>query len=179
MFGNLAISNDGHALLIDFGLSKQGVKGSDFTSSLCGSVFSLAPEMLKKTGHSRSVDWYLLGVLLYEMLVGIPPYFHKDKEKLFANIDHELLEVPNDMSSETLDLIVALLNRNPNKRLGPGPGDAEEIKQHHFFKSINWHKALKGKLKPPKPSILPIKETDINFDKFKDSEFDEDNKMKR
>eukprot|EP00826_Nyctotherus_ovalis_P064810 TRINITY_DN9514_c0_g2_i2.p1 TRINITY_DN9514_c0_g2~~TRINITY_DN9514_c0_g2_i2.p1 ORF type:complete len:239 (+),score=59.27 TRINITY_DN9514_c0_g2_i2:1533-2249(+) len=176
---NVVLDGEGHALLIDFGLSKQGVKGSEFTASFCGSVAYLAPEMVKKSGHGRSVDWYLLGVLLYEMLVGIPPYFNKNREKLFENIERGPLEVPPEVSPVALDLIVALLNRNPNKRLGAGAGDAEEIKRDLFFASIDWHKALKRKLQPPKPYIVPIEEADISFDKYRDSEFSEDNKMDR
>jgi serine/threonine protein kinase len=76
---NVVLDEDGHALLTDFGLSKEGMKGAEFTQSFCGSVAYLAPEMLRRSGHGRTVDWYLLGVLLYEMLVGIPPYFNKNK----------------------------------------------------------------------------------------------------
>jgi serine/threonine protein kinase len=76
---NVVLDEEGHALLTDFGLSKEGVKGTDYTQSFCGSVAYLAPEMLKRSGHGKSVDWYLLGVLLYEMLVGIPPYFNRNK----------------------------------------------------------------------------------------------------
>ena len=79
---NLVLDADGHAMLTDFGLSKEGMKESDYTLSFCGSVAYLAPEMLCKTGHGRTVDWYLLGVLLYEMLVGTPPYFNKSKLSL-------------------------------------------------------------------------------------------------
>ena len=77
---------DGHACLTDFGLSKQGIGTHDTSSSFCGSVAYLAPEMLRRSGHTRSIDWYLLGVLIYEMLVGVPPYFNTDKAKLFENI---------------------------------------------------------------------------------------------
>ncbi len=76
---NVVLDADGHALLTDFGLSKEGVKGTDFTQSFCGSVAYLAPEMLRRSGHGRSVDWYLLGVLLYELLVGVPPYFNRNR----------------------------------------------------------------------------------------------------
>lgn len=65
----------GHALLTDFGLSKEGVFDHVAARSFCGSIAYLAPEMLKQTGHGKAVDWYLLGVLLYEMLVGTPPYY--------------------------------------------------------------------------------------------------------
>lgn len=76
---NIVLDENGHALLTDFGLSKQGVKCADFTQSFCGSVAYLAPEVLRRSGHGRTVDWYLLGVLLYEMIVGIPPYFNRNK----------------------------------------------------------------------------------------------------
>ena len=77
---NVVIDKDGHALLTDFGLSKEGVfDGSRGAKSFCGSVAYLAPEMIRKAGHGKSVDWYLLGVLLYEMIVGQPPYFSDQK----------------------------------------------------------------------------------------------------
>ena len=76
---NVVLDENGHAVLTDFGLSKEGVTGNEDTKSFCGSVAYLAPEVLCRSGHGRSVDWYLLGVLLYEMLVGLPPYFDEDK----------------------------------------------------------------------------------------------------
>lgn len=91
---NVVLDEEGHALLTDFGLSKQGVLDNQGAKSFCGSVAYLAPEMLKRIGHGKSVDWYLLGVLLYEMLVGIPPYFTNNKEKLFQNIQRGPLLIP-------------------------------------------------------------------------------------
>jgi serine/threonine protein kinase len=76
----------GHAMLTDFGLAKQGTSDLDIHRSFCGTPAYLAPEMLARTGHNRQVDWYLLGVLLYELLVGLPPYFDQTKDKLFENI---------------------------------------------------------------------------------------------
>jgi serine/threonine protein kinase len=77
---NVVLDDEGHALLTDFGLSKEGVLDNQAAKSFCGSVAYLAPEVLKRTGHGKSVDWYLLGVLLYEMLIGIPPYFTNNRE---------------------------------------------------------------------------------------------------
>lgn len=76
---NIVFDEQGHALLTDFGLSKEGIEFGKKTLSFCGSPAYLAPEMLKRSGHGKSVDWYLLGVLLYEMLVGIPPYYSNNK----------------------------------------------------------------------------------------------------
>jgi len=96
------------------------------------------------------------------------------RNKLFDNIRRGPLEVPSDMSSEALDLIVNLLNRSPAERLGGGPGDAEEIKRHAFFKSINWEDALQRKLKPPKPYIRRVKESKELIEVFKRLEREND-----
>ena len=72
--------------LTDFGLSKEGVQDNTEARSFCGSLAYLAPEMLKRSGHGKSVDWYLFGVLLYEMLVGDPPYFSDHEVELLNNI---------------------------------------------------------------------------------------------
>lgn len=153
---NVIFDEDGHALLTDFGLSKQGIGTHDQSSSFCGSVAYLAPEMLRRSGHARSIDWYLLGVLIYEMLVGVPPYFNTDKSKLFENIQQGPLKIPHTMTPAARTLILSLLNRNPTKRLGSGPRDAEEIKEHDFFAGINWEEIQnrKGNVKKPKPRMV-------------------------
>ena len=76
---NIVFDKDGHALLVDFFLSKDGMINDTQAKDFCGSPLYLAPEMLQKKGHGKSIDWYLLGVLLYEMLVGIPPYYSNNK----------------------------------------------------------------------------------------------------
>lgn len=125
---NVVLDDDGHALLTDFGLSKEGVlEVSNGAKSFCGSIAYLAPEMLRRVGHGKSVDYYLLGVLLYEMLVGTPPYFANEKEQLFHNIMNGPLKLPRSISVEAKNLMVTLLNRNPTKRLGAGPDGAAEI----------------------------------------------------
>ena len=102
---NVVIDEEGHALLTDFGLSKEGIFDNTSATSFCGSVAYLAPEMLKRQGHGKSVDWYLLGVLLYEMLFGTPPYYAKQKEQLFHNIKRGTLKLPRSISPECLDLL--------------------------------------------------------------------------
>jgi serine/threonine protein kinase len=80
---NIVFDEDGHAMITDFGLSKVGISLNDQAKSFCGSPAYLAPEILRRQGHGKPVDWYLLGVLLYEMLVGIPPYYNNNKDILY------------------------------------------------------------------------------------------------
>ena len=96
--------------------------------------------MLRRIGHGKSVDWYLLGVLLYEMLVGVPPYFSGNKDELFNNIMNGPLKLPRSISNNAKTLMVSLLNRNPTRRLGAGPEGALEIMRHPFFANIDWDK---------------------------------------
>ncbi|KAM3142490.1 hypothetical protein pb186bvf_005392 [Paramecium bursaria] len=133
---NVVLDERGHARLTDFGLSKEGIN-NNITKSFCGSIAYLAPEVLMKKGHSRTVDWYLLGVLLYEMLVGIPPYYNQNREQLFENIKKGPLRIPKNMSEDAKDLIKKLLNRDPAQRLGV-VNDAQDIKSHPFFSSVKW-----------------------------------------
>jgi serine/threonine protein kinase len=99
------------------------------------------------------VDWYLLGVLLYEMLVGCPPYFSPNKQELFNNIQRGVLRIPASLSTEAKNLIVALLHRNPSKRLGGGVSGAADIKQHPFFETVDWQIVKDRKLPCPKPNV--------------------------
>lgn len=146
---NVVIDGEGHALLTDFGLAKEGVN-VNLSKSFCGSIAYLAPEMLRRSGHNRTVDWYLLGVLLYEMLVGVPPYFSSDRDELFDNILKAPLRLPRAISTEAKDLIKQLLNRNPAQRLG-AVNDGEDIKKHAFFAGVNWEDVMAKRTSPPKP----------------------------
>lgn len=140
---NVVLDADGHCKLTDFGLSKEGVlEQTSGARSFCGSIAYLAPEMLKKTGHGKAVDWYLLGVVFYEMLVGQPPFYAQTKEELFYNIEKGKLRLPQGLSPEANSLLIGLLEREPSRRIGSGYSDAEEIKHHPFFADIDWQEAL-------------------------------------
>eukprot|EP00347_Sterkiella_histriomuscorum_P010547 403375863 len=163
---NVVLDEDGHALLTDFGLSKEGVLDNQASNSFCGSVAYLAPEMIRRSGHGKSVDWYLLGVLLYEMLVGIPPYFNQNREKLFLGIQKGPLMIPAQFTDEAKTLLIGLLSKNPMKRLGSGPRGAQEIKEHPFFQNINWEEVYNRKLSPPKPEKKDLKMLDLPYEKM-------------
>ncbi|CAD8197720.1 unnamed protein product [Paramecium pentaurelia] len=150
---NIVLDSEGHALLTDFGLSKEGILDANRgAQSFCGSVAYLAPEMLKRQGHGKALDWYLLGVVMYELLTGLPPYYSNDKDVLFNNIQNQELQIPNKISVEGKSLLKALLNRNPINRLGSGEGDYLEVKQHPYFQDINWDQVFNRELKLPKPN---------------------------
>ena len=153
---NIMIDAKGHIALIDFGLSKEQVFTKTGARSFCGSVAYLAPEMVKKTGHGKAIDWYLLGVVLFEMLVGLPPFYAENKEQLFYNIEHEVLDFPDSFSEPLRDLLSSLLQKDINKRLGSFEG-ATEIKKHPWFSNINWDSAIKRKLAMAKPGITKLK----------------------
>lgn len=103
---NIVIDSDGHCKLTDFGLSKEGIDDNYSAKSFCGSLAYLAPEMLERKGHGKSVDWYLLGVLLYEMLVGKTPYYSTNKEMLLENIKNGDLYLPRDMSNQAKSIVL-------------------------------------------------------------------------
>lgn len=162
---NIVLDEEGHALLTDFGLSKEGIMDNHSAKSFCGSVAYLAPEMLKRQGHGKAVDWYLFGVLFYEMIVGFPPYFSTNRDQMFNNIQKGKLKIPTSLSGDARSLLKELLNRDPMKRLG-SKRDADEIKEHPFFYGINWEAVLRKELRPPKPQFTIIIPGSIPQDKI-------------
>eukprot|EP00397_Hematodinium_sp_SG-2012_P006571 GEMP01006605.1.p1 GENE.GEMP01006605.1~~GEMP01006605.1.p1 ORF type:complete len:343 (+),score=57.30 GEMP01006605.1:163-1191(+) len=144
---NILLDVDGHVKLTDFGLSKEGIKDNYSAKSMCGTPEYLAPEILEKRGHGKAVDWYSLGALIYEMLTGLPPYYTRDREKLFDRIRRAELSFPSDMSAAAKSLCQGLLHRDPNRRLG-GECD-EEVKTHPFWGPMDWAAVLQRRITPP------------------------------
>lgn len=161
---NVVLDSEGHAHLTDFGLSKEGIYGNQFTKSFCGSIAYLAPEMLRRKGHDKSVDWYLLGVLLYEMLTGVPPYYSINREQLFYNIQKGKLHMPRFVSEPAKNLILKLLHRDPKKRLGY-QRDSEELKEQEFFDDINWLTVIRKEVPGPSFHMPKHKSGNVNLEK--------------
>ncbi|KAM9744660.1 serine/threonine-protein kinase N2-like isoform 2-T2 [Menidia menidia] len=161
---NLLMDVDGYVKITDFGLCKEGMGHGDRTSTFCGTPEFLAPEVLTDDNYTRAVDWWGMGVLLYEMLVGESPFPGEDEEEVFDSIVNDDVQYPTSLPADAVTIIQKLLKKNPVKRLGAGERDANEVKGEKFFEIIDWETLLAKKAKPPfLPSIKAP--TDVsNFD---------------
>ena len=161
---NILIDEDGYLKLADFGMAKM-LKDQEKAFSLCGTPEYFAPEIITREGHNKSADWWSYGILLYEMLYGIPPFYSKNIEKMFELITKAEIKYPKkiQVSENAKDLISKLLIKDQDLRLG-AEGGFETIKKHPFFKGFDF-KALEEK-KIEAPSIPTLRGSiDVtNFD---------------
>ena len=146
---NVLIDKKGHIKLTDFGLSKILSKEKEKTYTICGTPQYLAPEILAGEGYDDAVDWWSLGCILYKMLIGVDPFHFSRDESLCAEMFEVDVFIPDYVSKQAKDLINKLLVTNPKKRLGWGPGGVDKIKNHPYFKDVDWEKAWKKELDPP------------------------------
>ncbi|KAJ7988225.1 hypothetical protein DPEC_G00321390 [Dallia pectoralis] len=161
---NLLMDADGYVKIADFGLCKEGMGYGDRTTTFCGTPEFLAPEVLTDNNYTRCVDWWGLGVLVYEMLVGESPFPGDDEEEVFDSIVNDEVRYPRFLSPESISLIQKLLQKNPERRLGAGEADASEVKKHRFFQGMNWESLLHKKLVPPFVPQIKMPEDVSNFD---------------
>jgi len=145
---NILLHQSGHICLTDFGLSKDLGPAKTEAHTFCGTPEYLAPEIVEKTGHGKAVDWWSLGILCYELCIGIPPFYHQNLHSMYQKIRTESPKFPGSMSKSCQDLIVRFLIRNPKERLGSGPRDVEEVKRHDWFAGLNWEDLLAKKVEP-------------------------------
>ncbi|XP_045419222.1 serine/threonine-protein kinase N3 isoform X1 [Lemur catta] len=146
---NLLLDAQGFLKIADFGLCKEGIGFGDRTSTFCGTPEFLAPEVLTQESYTRAVDWWGLGVLLYEMLVGECPFPGDTEEEVFDCIVNADAPCPRFLSAQGLELIQKLLQKCPEKRLGAREQDAEEIKIQPFFRTTDWQALLARTVQPP------------------------------
>ena len=146
---NILLGATGHIVLTDFGLCKENLKVGETTTTFCGTPEYLAPEVLRKQDYGRAVDWWCLGVVTYEMLYGLPPFYSRDVAEMYDNILHKPLRLRPHITPSARNLLEGLLQKNKEQRLGSGIGGAKDIRAHPFFRTINWDDLYHKRIEPP------------------------------
>lgn len=162
---NILLDATGHVALCDFGLSKPDLGAGQLTNTFCGTTEYLAPEvLLDESGYSKLVDFWSLGVLLFEMCCGWSPFYAEDTQQMYRNICFGKIKFPRGaIGDDGKQFVKGLLNRNPKHRLG-AENDALDLKNHAFFKDIDFTALSQKQLTPPfKPSV-ESDESVANFD---------------
>ncbi|RYQ83547.1 hypothetical protein Ahy_B10g102271 isoform A [Arachis hypogaea] len=184
---NILLDADGHVMLTDFGLAKQ-FEDSTRSNSMCGTLEYMAPEIILGKGHDKAADWWSVGILLFEMLTGKPPFCGGNREKIQQKIIKDKIKLPAFLSSEAHSLlkgcpsvkmmnkagtsdgltsssVLLLLQKEAGKRLGCGPKGIMEIKGHKWFKQINRRKLEAREIQPNFRPDVAGKHCVANFEK--------------
>jgi len=144
---NILLDAEGHVKLTDFGLSKRYAEGTQ-ARTFCGTPEYLAPEVVTGVGHGKEVDWWSLGILLFEMLVGLPPFYSDNVSLMYNLIQVGELRIPSFVTPKARNLISGLLQRDPVDRLGYGREDVETVKAADYFEDIDWDRLFRKEIKP-------------------------------
>ncbi|XP_063072835.1 protein kinase C epsilon type-like [Engraulis encrasicolus] len=163
---NILLDAEGHCKLADFGMCKEGILDGVTTTTFCGTPDYIAPEILQELEYGPSVDWWALGVLMYEMMAGQPPFEADNEDDLFESILHDDVLYPVWLSKEAVNILKAFMTKNPSKRLGCvlSQGLEEAIKVHPFFKDIDWVLLEQRRVRPPFKPRIKTKRDVNNFD---------------
>ncbi|KAJ5649870.1 uncharacterized protein N7484_003593 [Penicillium longicatenatum] len=147
---NILLDADGHIKLVDFGFAKQVDNRETYT--LCGTPEYLAPEVIHNSGHGLAVDWWALGILIYEFLVGQPPFWDQNPMRIYEQIVEGRLRFPPNMPPAAQNIVTLLCKTNPSERLGHISGGSTRVKSHPFFTGVAWddlyYKRVKGPIIP-------------------------------
>ncbi|KAF2184055.1 Pkinase-domain-containing protein [Zopfia rhizophila CBS 207.26] len=161
---NILIDAEGHLKLVDFGFAKKVENRETYT--LCGTPEYLAPEVIRNTGHGTAVDWWAFGILVYEFLVGQPPFWDQNPMKIYEQIVEGRVRFPSAMSPEARDLISGLCTVDTSKRLGNIKGGAGAVKAHPWFRHIDWEALYNRKIQGPIVPHLRGPADTRNFDEY-------------
>ncbi|CAH0604631.1 unnamed protein product [Chrysodeixis includens] len=149
---NVLLDAQGHVKLTDFGLCKEHIQEGIVTHTFCGTIEYMAPEILTRSGHGKAVDWWSLGALMYDMLIGQPPFTGDNRTKTIEKILKGKLMLPAYLTQDARDLIRRLMKRSETQRLGAQ--GAAAVRGHAFFKHTHWDDVFARRLEPPiKPRL--------------------------
>uniref|UniRef100_A0A158QGW6 Protein kinase C n=1 Tax=Rodentolepis nana TaxID=102285 RepID=A0A158QGW6_RODNA len=156
---NLLLTEKGYLKLLDFGLCKECTGPNDRTNTFCGTPEFVAPEIIIGNGYTRAIDWWCLGVLIYEMIVGKCPFAGASEEVIYKNIMRQEPRIPINVGDKPRDIIKRLMQKSPSKRLGATTGGSAVIKKHPFFANTDFEGILMQRVKPPfVPKIRDIED---------------------
>ncbi|XP_039981661.1 cGMP-dependent protein kinase 1 [Xiphias gladius] len=162
---NLMLDVKGYVKLVDFGFAKELVRGEK-TYSFVGTPEYMAPEIIKNQGHDFAVDFWSLGILIYELLVGSPPFSSSEPQKIYAKILDGVLKYPPYMNEAARSIISKLCRPRPGQRLGNTKNGIKDVRHHRWFSTMNWHKLRMGQLDAPTVRLIRKGPCYINFDRF-------------
>jgi serine/threonine protein kinase len=173
---NVLLGSDGHCRIADFGLSKLGLFRHCKTRTQCGTPFYMAPEIVKNKRYGQGVDWWAVGIMIFEMLAGYPPFDYDEEEdtdgdnsqdNLDKKIVNDEVKFPEDMSLDAVSIVNQLLMKNPAERLGSN-GSVDTVRQHPFFTGIDWQALREKRVEPPEIPKKPEEDNPTFSKVFKD-----------
>ncbi|KAK3507005.1 hypothetical protein QTP70_035273 [Hemibagrus guttatus] len=162
---NLMLDSRGYVKLVDFGFAKKLRRGQK-TYSFCGTPEYMAPEIIQNHGHDFTADFWSLGVLIYELMAGSPPFSSSEPQNIYAKILDGVIKYPPHMGEAARSLISKLCRPRPGQRLGNTKNGIKDIRNHRWFNSMNWHKLRMKQVNAPTVKLIRKGPCYINFDRF-------------
>lgn len=164
---NLLLDGNGNVKITDFGFAK---KVPERTFTLCGTPEYLAPEIIQNKGHGKPVDWWAFGILMYEMLVGYPPFFDESPYKIYEKILDGKLNFPKWVDTRGMDLVRGLLQVDHTKRIGALKRGVQDIRKHKFYAGVDWEVLFSRKIPAPIPVRVSNAGDSRYFDRYPESD---------